>query len=137
MRLESIFYLFVGSLLELQIRSAYSIQNVSSISELNTYFESFFATSNSTELDEWLASLPTHEEKDEMRLLLAKIYRMKTFDKVGSSFLNKFENLKQYLNVTIVQNHYCVIHELIPDDKKRFERMWGYVVIASKKWAKR
>ncbi|CAJ0602615.1 unnamed protein product [Cylicocyclus nassatus] len=137
MKLNSFLRVLFGLFLELGFYGALTLEDEFPISELNTYFESFFAKKNSTDYETWLDSLPKQEELDEMRQLLAKVYRMETFKDVDNSLLDQYTALKDYLNVTVIQGHYCVIHEQIPQDSDRFRRMWGYVVIASKNWARR
>ncbi|RCN27062.1 hypothetical protein ANCCAN_27205 [Ancylostoma caninum] len=62
---------------------------------------------------------------------------MDSFEEVGNLTLDNYKSLKDYVNVSVVQDHFCVVHELLPREAHRFRRMWGYTVIASKRWSKR
>ncbi|KAK6024846.1 hypothetical protein OSTOST_09276, partial [Ostertagia ostertagi] len=69
--------------------------------------------------------------------LISHVYRLDVFDSLGQDLLKNYASLKNYLNITVLQGQFCVIHELIPKEAQRFPRMWGYTVIASKAYALR
>ncbi|KHJ92085.1 hypothetical protein OESDEN_08034, partial [Oesophagostomum dentatum] len=103
MRLGLAFQFLFGLLLQPRVKNVYAFEGIGSIEELNTYLESFFATTNSTTLEEWKLALPTRQEKEEMRRLLTKIYRMSSFEKLDNSFMERYTTLKTYLNVTVLE----------------------------------
>ncbi|KIH59752.1 hypothetical protein ANCDUO_10006 [Ancylostoma duodenale] len=103
MTLKSLLRLFIALLLEPKIANPCSVEAISSITELNSYFESFFTTTNSTTLEEWEANLPTEQEQEEMRALVSYIYRMDSFEKVNNLTVDNYKSLKDYVNVSVVQ----------------------------------
>ncbi|KAK6747379.1 hypothetical protein RB195_000526 [Necator americanus] len=104
MLLKGVFPLLLGLFLKLEIAGAYSFENITSIAELNSFFESFFALTNSTSIQEWEAGLPKPIELAEMQELIRKLYRMNDFDKIDSSFMLNYKSLNSYVNVSIIQD---------------------------------
>uniref|UniRef100_A0A7I4YZU5 Conserved plasma membrane protein n=1 Tax=Haemonchus contortus TaxID=6289 RepID=A0A7I4YZU5_HAECO len=127
----------IALLLPLVSIETHSLRQDISIAELNTYLETFFAMQNTTTVEEWEKSLPTPEEREDMRKLLSYVYRLDVFENLNGEVLKNYPHLMEYLNITVLQGHYCVIHELIPKGPLLFPRMWGYTVIASKSFARR
>uniref|UniRef100_A0A1I7XIG6 NusB domain-containing protein n=1 Tax=Heterorhabditis bacteriophora TaxID=37862 RepID=A0A1I7XIG6_HETBA len=77
------------------------------------------------------------QEKTEMRKLLTYLFQLKTFDDVNDEVLKRFPSLENYIDITVIENHFCAIHEKLPINSSKFKRLWGYVVIASKQWSLR
>lgn len=67
MELESLIRFLTALLLGPKIINLCSADGSTPIVELNSYFESFFATTSSTTLEEWEVNLPTEQEQEEMR----------------------------------------------------------------------
>ncbi|KAE9415173.1 hypothetical protein Angca_000507 [Angiostrongylus cantonensis] len=139
MQLYSFFQILFHLLTELFVTGTYSYSLLAnnSMVEVNKFLESFFTRSNSTTIQEWESNLPTQKEKDEMRELVSFIYQLTTFDSLHDSLMDGYSSLKNYVTISVVQGHFCVIHELIANETHRFPRMWGYTVIASKLWYQR
>lgn len=102
--------------------------------------QTHFAPQKSLTLEAWNASLPTEEEKQQMRTvgraarreedrlqLLLRLYYMPTFE--GKAFfLDEYPALAPWISISQIQD-YVVIHEKFPPSGGLFPRNWGLVAL--------
>ncbi|KAE9549792.1 hypothetical protein FO519_007000 [Halicephalobus sp. NKZ332] len=106
---------------------------------MNAFFEKHFSRENQTTVEEWDRSLPTNQERLEVSALILYLMSLKTFDGIiTQEVLQLYPTIQKYLNLSFFDNRYVVIHELIRDKDEiyPFSRLWGYVVIASRNYAR-
>ncbi|KAI6199062.1 hypothetical protein M3Y96_00586700 [Aphelenchoides besseyi] len=101
--------------------------------QLYKKFKPALALSNSITLDEWTKALPEENEKNEMMQLIATLYPMKNFSGVDMAmFKRMFPNLSKTVNLTVIDNLYCVIHEPLEETPNyKFPRFFGFAVITA------
>ncbi|KAI6225519.1 Transporter, major facilitator family protein [Aphelenchoides fujianensis] len=101
--------------------------------ELYKKFKPALALSDSLSLEEWTNALPTDQEKDEMTQLIAKLYPMKNFSGVDNAMFKRlFPTLSKSINLTVIDNLYCVIHEPFQETPGfTFPRFFGFAVLAA------
>ncbi|KAI6237767.1 hypothetical protein M3Y95_00299600 [Aphelenchoides besseyi] len=112
--------------------------------QLYKKFKPALALSNSVSLEEWTKALPNENEKNEMMQvhwssdhkynhLIATLYPMKNFSGVDlAMFKRMFPNLSKTVNLTVIDNLYCVIHEPFEETPNyKFPRFFGFAVITA------
>ncbi|TMS37695.1 hypothetical protein L596_004575 [Steinernema carpocapsae] len=111
---------------------------LTSIQELNGIMQNFFATENSTTLDHWKRGLPTTEEKTEITALISDLLNADDFHDFNYFWLRKkYPTLTQSVVVTVFnKGRHAMVHESQMVGEK-FARMWGYVLVTNKRFAKR
>ncbi|KAL3090856.1 hypothetical protein niasHS_007231 [Heterodera schachtii] len=106
------------------------------IQPMNAFFEHFFATDESIEMDEWEKALPTKLEQQQMRKLIHFLFRLDVFSGISSHrrFLQGFvPTLAKSVQLTFIGELFCVIHEHFPPAPfRRFPRFWGYTVLTAR-----
>ncbi|KAI6225174.1 Transporter, major facilitator family protein [Aphelenchoides fujianensis] len=101
--------------------------------QLYQKFKPALALSDSLSLEEWTNALPTDQEKEEMTQLIAKLYPMKNFSGVDNAMFKRlYPTLSKSINLTVIDNLYCVIHEPFQETPGfKFPRFFGFAVLAA------
>ncbi|KAI6171079.1 hypothetical protein M3Y97_01084900 [Aphelenchoides bicaudatus] len=90
------------------------------------------ARTNTTSLEEWTNALPTDSEKNEMFELISMLYPMETYDNLNNSLLTEnFPHLAKVMQLTVLENRFCVIHEPLDATSPsfKFPRFFGFIVL--------